>query len=88
MANTVSARKAVRKIKARTVITKSRRSRVKTFLNNVKQAIADQDYEKAKAALIEAESETMKAVSKGVLHIKTGSRKISRMAQAVKKIKP
>ena len=40
MANTSSAKKATRKIAARTAINKSRRSRMRTFIRKVEEAIA------------------------------------------------
>lgn len=84
MANTSSAKKAVRKIARRTAVNTARRSRVRTFWRKVEEALASGDATTAQAALHAAESETMRAVSKGVLHRNTGSRKVSRLAQRVK----
>ena len=39
-----------------------------------------------KTAFIEAQSELMRAVSKGVVHKNTGSRKVSRLAAQLKKM--
>lgn len=86
MANTPGAKKAVRKIARRTEVNKSRRSRVRTFLRSFEEAIGAGDVEKAKAAFTEAQSEVMRAVSKGVLHKNTGSRKVSRLAARLKKL--
>jgi small subunit ribosomal protein S20 len=86
MANTPGAKKAVRKIARRTEINKSRRSRVRTYLRYFDEAIAAGDADKAKAAFIEAQSELMRAVSKGVVHKNTGSRKVSRLAAQLKKL--
>jgi small subunit ribosomal protein S20 len=84
MANTSSAKKAIRKITRRTAVNTARRSRIRTFWRRVEEALAQGDATLAKTALIAAESETMRAVSKGVLHKNTGSRKVSRLAQRVK----
>ncbi len=84
MANTPNAEKAIRKIARRTAVNKARRSRVRTYWRKVEEAIAAGDPAVAGAAMKVAESETMRAVTKGVLHKNTGSRKVSRLAQRVK----
>ncbi|MCQ8782999.1 30S ribosomal protein S20 [Mangrovibrevibacter kandeliae] len=86
MANTPSAKKAVRKIARRTEINKTRRSRVRTFLRKVEEAIASGDKDAAQAALRAAQPELMRAASKGVFHKNTASRKISRLASRVKSV--
>jgi small subunit ribosomal protein S20 len=84
MANTSSAKKAIRKIARRTAVNTARRSRVRTYWRKVEEALAASDATAAVAAFAAAESETMRAVTKGVLHKNTGSRKVSRLAQRVK----
>ncbi|GLS23357.1 30S ribosomal protein S20 [Labrys miyagiensis] len=86
MANTKSAKKATRKIEVRTAVNKARRSRVRTFIRNVEEAIASGDQVKAAAALKSAEPEIMRAAQKGVVAGNTASRKVSRLAQAVRKL--
>ncbi|WP_181700755.1 30S ribosomal protein S20 [Chthonobacter albigriseus] len=86
MANTPSAKKATRKIAARTEVNKSRRSRVRTFLRKVEEAIASGDATAAKQAFSAAEPELMRAVTKGIVHKNTASRKVSRLASRVKAI--
>lgn len=86
MANTPGAKKAVRKIARRTEVNKSRRSRVRTFLRYFDEAITSGDAAAAKAAFVKAESELMRAVTKGVVHKNTGSRKVSRLAAQLKKL--
>ncbi|MDZ7824649.1 MAG: 30S ribosomal protein S20 [Ahrensia sp.] len=84
MANTPSAEKATRKIAARTAVNTARRSRVRTFLRKVEEAITSGNQENAAAALKAAQPELMRAASKGVFHKNTVSRKISRLASRVK----
>ncbi len=84
MANSSSAKKAARRIQRRTVVSRARRSRVRTFLRKVEEAIASGDQAKAREALSAAEPELARAVSKGVVHRNTGSRKISRLSQRVR----
>ena len=84
MANTPSAKKAVRKITRRTAINKSRRSRVRGFVRKVEEAIASGDKAAAEAALKVAQPELMRGATKGVLHRNTASRKVSRLAKRVK----
>jgi small subunit ribosomal protein S20 len=86
MANTKSAKKAARKIAARTEVNKARRSRVRTFMRDVEEAIASGDRKRAETALKGAEPEIMRAAQKGVLHPNTASRKVSRLAHRVAKI--
>ena len=86
MANTPGAKKAVRKIARRTEVNKARRSRVRTFLRRFEEAVAAGDAAQAKAAFVEAQSELMRAVSKGVVHKNTGARKVSRLAAQLKKL--
>lgn len=86
MANTPGAKKAVRKIARRTEVNKSRRSRVRTFLRSFEEAVTSGDVTKAKAAFVEAQSEVMRAATKGVIHKNTASRKVSRLAARLKKL--
>ena len=84
MANTNSAKKATRKIERRTEVNKARRSRVRTFLRKVEEAIASGDKTAAEAALKAAQPELQRAATKGVMHRNTASRKVSRLANRVK----
>ena len=84
MANTSSAKKMVRKIARRTEVNKGRRSRVRTYVRKVEEAITAGDHEQARAALRTAESEMFRAVSKGVVDKNTASRKVSRLSSRVK----
>jgi small subunit ribosomal protein S20 len=84
MANTPSAKKATRKIAHRTAVNKNRRSRVRTFVRKVEEALAAGDKAAAETAFQNAQPELMRAASKGVLHKNTASRKVSRLAQRVK----
>ncbi len=86
MANTPGAKKAVRKIARRTEVNKARRSRVRTYLRKFEEAVAAGDAGAAKSAFVEAQSELMRAVSKGVVHKNTGSRKVSRLAAQLRKL--
>jgi small subunit ribosomal protein S20 len=86
MANTPSAKKAARKIARRTATNKARRSRVRTYLRKVEEAIASGDQAAANEALKAAQPEIMRAASKGVLHANTAARKVSRLNARVKAI--
>jgi small subunit ribosomal protein S20 len=86
MANTASAKKAARKIARRTATNKNRRSRVRTFVRKVEEALLAGDKEAASVAFKAAEPELMRAVTKGVLHRNTASRKVSRLASRLKAI--
>lgn len=83
MANTSSAKKMARKIEKRTEVNRARRSRMRTFLRKVEEAIAGGDREAAGAALRAAEPEIMRAAQNGIVHKNTASRKVSRLASRV-----
>ena len=84
MANTKSAKKAVRVIARKTAVNKSRRTMVRSSLRKVEDAITAGDKAAAQDAVKAAEPAMMRAVSKGVYHKNTASRKISRLNKRVK----
>ncbi|MBN9080647.1 MAG: 30S ribosomal protein S20 [Rhizobiales bacterium 62-17] len=84
MANTTSARKAVRKIARRTAVNRSRRSAMRTYVRKLEEAIASGDAAAAKSAFDTAAPIIMRAAQKGILHKNTASRKVSRLAHRVK----
>jgi small subunit ribosomal protein S20 len=86
MANTPGAKKAIRKIERRTEVNTARRSRVRTYLRKFDEAVAAGDPALAKTAFVEAQSELMRAVSKGVVHKNTGARKVSRLSAQLKRM--
>tara|TARA_R110002094_G_scaffold172020_8_gene153775 strand:+ start:608 stop:871 length:264 start_codon:yes stop_codon:yes gene_type:complete len=86
MANTPQAKKRARQNEKRFQINKARRSRIRTYLRKVEEAIASGDQDAATAALRAAQPELMRGVTKGVFHKNTASRKMSRLAARVKAI--
>jgi small subunit ribosomal protein S20 len=84
MANTSSAKKAARQMIRRTETNKARRSRVKSEVRAVEEAIKGGDQSKALAALATAEPILARTAQKGLMHKKTASRKVSRLTQRVK----
>jgi len=84
MANTSSAKKAVRKIAHRTEINRSRRSEMRTYVRKVEEALATKDPKAAAEALHAAEPKLARAAQKGIVHKNAASRKISRLAKRVK----
>ena len=84
MANSPQAKKRVRQTARRTEINKARRSRVRTFIRKVEEAIAAGDQAAANEALKAAQSEIMRGANKGVLHANTASRKISRLNSRIR----
>lgn len=86
MANTKSAKKATRKIARRTEINKARRTRMRTSLRRVEDAIASGDKTAAHAALVAAEPALMRAARTGIVHKKSASRKVSRLTHRITKI--
>ena len=86
MANSPQAKKRIRRNDRRAAINKSRVSRIRTFIRKVEEAIASGDKATAADALKSAQPEIMRGVTKGVMHRKTASRKVSRLAKRVKAI--
>lgn len=86
MANTSSAKKAARQTEKRTAVNRIRRSRVRSFLRKVEEAIASGNRDVATTSLREAESELMRAAGKGVVEKKAASRKVSRLTARVRAI--
>lgn len=86
MANSKQAKKRIRRNDNRAEINKSRVSRIRTHIRKVEDAVTAGDQAAASTALKSAEPEIMRGVSKGVLHKKTASRKVSRLSKAVKSI--
>lgn len=86
MANTPSAKKAARKIARRTAINKVPRTRMRSFIRKVEEAITAGDGAAAREALRAAQPQIMKAASKGIIHRNTAARKMSRLAHRVKSL--
>lgn len=84
MANSPQAKKRVRQIARRTAVNKARRSRIRTFIRKVEEAIASGDQGAARNALQAAQPEIMRGATKGVLHKNTASRKVSRLNHRIK----
>ncbi|MEI4262521.1 30S ribosomal protein S20 [Roseovarius sp. D0-M9] len=86
MANTPQSKKRARQNETRLAVNKARRSRIRTYLRKVEEAIASGDKSAAETALRAAQPELMRGVTKGVFHKNTASRKMSRLASRVKSI--
>ncbi len=84
MAKTTSARKAARQAVKRTEINKSRRSRMRTYVKKVEEAISSGDKDAALKALKAAEPQLARAAQKGIAERKTASRKVSRLTKRVR----
>jgi small subunit ribosomal protein S20 len=84
MANSPQAKKRARQNEKRFAVNKARRSRIRTFLRKVEEAIESGDKEAAAGALKAAQPELMRGVTKGVFHKNTASRKVSRLSARVK----
>lgn len=84
MANTASARKRIRQTERRTERNQARKSRMRTFMKKVEQAIAGGDKQAAVEALRVAQPEMQRAAGKGVTHHNTVARKLSRLSARIK----
>jgi len=79
MANTAQSKKRARQSEARYAVNKARRSRIRTFLRKVEEALASGNQQAAATALHAAQPELARGVSKGVMHKNTVARKMSRL---------
>ncbi|MDE2648708.1 MAG: 30S ribosomal protein S20 [Paracoccaceae bacterium] len=84
MANSAQAKKRARQIERRTEVNKARRSRIRTYLKKVDEALESGDKGVAQQALKVVQPELMRGVSKGIMHKNTASRKMSRLSSRVK----
>lgn len=87
MANHASAKKRARQTPKRAKINSDRRSRIKTFVKKIEQALLAGNYEEAAAAFKKAQPELQRGVAKGVVNKKTASRKLSRLSARIKAVK-
>jgi small subunit ribosomal protein S20 len=86
MANTKSAKKATRKIARRTEVNKARRTRMRSSLRKVEDAISSGNKAAAQAALVSAEPALMRAARTGIIHKRSASRKVSRLTHRISKL--
>ena len=84
MANTPQSEKRARQNERRYAVNKARRSRIRTFLRKVEEALASGNQEAATEARRAAQPELARGVTKGVLHKNTVARKMSRLSARVK----
>lgn len=84
MANTPQSKKRARQNERRNDVNKARRSRIRTYIRKVEEAIASGNADAAKLALAAAEPEMARGITKGVLHKNTVARKVSRLSARVK----
>lgn len=80
---TRSALKRARQNERRRLRNRHYRTMVKNAVKKVRVAVEAKDLEEAKALLPQAVSIINKAVSKGVLHWRSASRKVSRLSRLV-----
>ena len=86
MANSPQAKKRALQNANRFAVNKARRSRIRTYLRKVEEAIASGDKDAAANALKTAQPELMRGVTKGIFHKNTAARKMSRLSSRVKAI--
>lgn len=86
MANHKSAEKRNRQNKVRAARNTHVRSTMRTFVKQVREAVAANDKDAAQAAVERAVPYIDKAATKGVIHKATASRKISRLQKLVNSI--
>ena len=86
MANSRSAKKRIRQTETRSERNRARRSRVRSYLRKVEEAILGGNKESAQEALRMAQPELMRGVTKGIFHKNTVARKMARLSARVKAI--
>ena len=83
MANSRQAKKRIRQTDRRTEVNRARRSRMRTYVRKVEEAIAGGNKAEAQEALQNAEPQLIRAAQKGILHQNTAARKVSRLSRRV-----
>jgi small subunit ribosomal protein S20 len=86
MAHHRSAKKRIRQTETRTEVNGARRSRIRSFIRSVEEAIASGNAPAAKDALKQLQPEIDRGVSKGVMHANTAARKLSRLTARARKL--
>ena len=86
MANHPSALKRAKQNKVRHLRNASMKSKIKTKVKQYLEVLNASPEESASPALVEAVSLIDRASSKGILHPRTASRKISRLSKKISKI--
>ncbi len=86
MANHKSAEKRNRQSQDRRLRNRTNRSQMKNIIRKVNEAIAGGSEEAAREALQQAIPVIAKTASKGTIHKKAASRKISRLTRSVNKV--
>ncbi|MCV6599620.1 MAG: 30S ribosomal protein S20 [Alphaproteobacteria bacterium] len=86
MAHHKSAKTRIKRNEKRRVINKDRNSKIKTAIKKVLAAVEAKDKAQASEALKVAQVEISRGATKGVMHKKTASRKISRLSKRVKSL--
>lgn len=84
MANHASAKKRIRQTKTRTVVNRTRLSKIRTFVRKVEEAIASGDQPAAQNAFKDVQPLIMRGAQKGIMHSNTASRKLSRLSRRIK----
>ncbi len=87
MANTSAAKKALRSSARKNTVNNARRSRIRTFIKKVEDAVKANDATKAREAFKALQPEIMRGVTKKVLKLNSASRKLSRISAKIRKIK-
>jgi small subunit ribosomal protein S20 len=86
VANTSSAKKAARQAVRRTAVNKTRRTRTRSSVRKVEEALAAGDKTAALLALKAAEPQLMRTAQKGLLHKNSAARKVSRLTSRINKL--
>ena len=86
MANHFSALKRARQTEKKTAANRANKSRLRTALRSLREAIAGNDKEAAKKAYNSTASIVDKGVQKGVLHKNTANRYKSRLSARLKAV--
>jgi small subunit ribosomal protein S20 len=88
MANHKSALKRDRQSKVRRLRNRINKSKMKNAVSKVEKALVGGSEEQAQEALQNAVSVIQKTASKGTIHRKTASRKVSRLSKMVNRMEP
>ena len=87
MANIKSAKKRILTTRKKTDVNTARRSRIKTFVKKVLEAVQSGNAKEAEAAYRQARPEIDRGVAKGILKKNTAARKKASLSSQIKALK-
>ncbi|WP_409228234.1 30S ribosomal protein S20 [Gudongella sp. SC589] len=85
MANIKSAEKRILVTAKKTALNKSKKTEIKTYIKKFESAVANGNFDEARALLKVIDKKLKRAAHKNVIHTNAAARKVSRLTKALNK---